>query len=139
MAKEATGLEKTSLVLLGRWAKIREEIEDLLDELIRKGEDKAREAKDSISKLTKEEEEEEEKPNALREALEKAAETIGIVTRAQLEEVGERIDELSKRARRKAGRGRATSTAKSRAAKKAWEGRRKKLGVATEVTEATEG
>lgn len=138
MAKEATGLEKTSLVLLGRLAKIREEVEDLLDELIREGEDKAREAKDRISKLTKGEKEE-EKPNALRDALEKAAETIGIVTRAQLEEVGERIDELSKRARRKAGRGRATSTAKSRAAKKAWESRRKKLGVATKVTEATEG
>ncbi|PIU65139.1 MAG: hypothetical protein COS84_07275 [Armatimonadetes bacterium CG07_land_8_20_14_0_80_40_9] len=140
MAEEATGLEKTSLVLLGRLAKIREEVEDLLDKLIKAGEDRAKKAKDRISELT-EGEEKEEKPNALREALEKAAETIGIVTRTQLEEVGERIDELSRQARRKGGRERVVSTAKSRAAKKAWESRRKKkLEVKPEeATEETKG
>lgn len=89
-----TDAEKVLDALLGTIADAKEKISDAIDDLIEKAEEKARQVKEKFETEECEEEEKEEKPNILTEQLEKAAKSLGIVTKKQMDEIEEKIDKL---------------------------------------------
>lgn len=95
-----TDAEKVLDALLGTIADAKEKISDAIDDLIEKAEDKARQVKEKFES-EEEEEEKKEKPNILTEQLEKAAKSLGIVTKKQMDEIEEKIDKLLTKESRK--------------------------------------
>lgn len=106
-------VEEVPALFFGGLAKMREEAEEKLDELIRAGEDRARKWKEKLVEERKKHEGEEEK-DSLQKKIQKLLSNIGIVTDLDLEELEKRIDSLSSSAVHVKSR-----SAKKRAAKKA--------------------
>jgi polyhydroxyalkanoate synthesis regulator phasin len=122
-------------LLFGSLAKARETAEERLDDLIREGEERAREWKEKLIEERKQKEEKEEKKENVKVKFQKFLSSVGVVTEVDLNEIEEKLDELTteieRSTRRPGGKKKKTGKlSRSEVIKKAWETRRKKMALA---------
>jgi polyhydroxyalkanoate synthesis regulator phasin len=94
---EMAGLiEKTMLVGLGVLTLTRDKVKQFVDKLVEEGDVKAEEAPGIVDKLVaRGEEEREELRKLVRQELDKARANIPLVSRKDIEELGQKIDALA--------------------------------------------